>query len=142
MEAVSRGASQAGGRAIGVTAPVLFPNRPGGNQYLTEEVKATGLLERIQVMSAMSEAFVVMPGSIGTLTELAIAWNDAYLAAARDEEPPPILAFREAWEGIVNCLTEHLRTRPGLVTMVDSPVEVVDILQVRKSNYRARQPQG
>ena len=133
MEAVSKGAAQAGGRVIGVTAPALFPNRSGGNRYLTEEVKATGLLERIQVMSRMSEAFVVMPGSIGTLTELAIAWNDAYLAVAREEEPAPILAFREAWEGIVNCLTEQLRTRPGLVTMVDRPIEVVEILQMRES---------
>ena len=40
MEAVSAGAVGAGGRAIGVTAPSLFPGRPGGNSYLTEEAPA------------------------------------------------------------------------------------------------------
>lgn len=131
MEAVSKGASEAGGRAIGVTAPVLFPDRPGGNRFLTEEVEATGLLHRISIMSELASAFVVMPGSIGTLTELAIAWNDAYLAAGRGTAPLPILAFRDAWCEIVDRLTAELRTAPGLVTMVDDPAEVVAILRHR-----------
>ena len=131
MEAVSKGAAAAGGRAIGVTAPVLFPNRPGGNRFLTEEIEATGLLDRIGIMSELAAAFVVMPGSIGTLTELAIAWNDAYLAAGRGAPPSPILAFRGAWSEIVDRLTVELRTAPGLVTMVDDPAEAVAILRHR-----------
>ena len=130
-EAVSKGAAGAGGRAIGVTAPVLFPDRPGGNRFLTEEIEASGLLDRISIMSELASAFVVMPGSIGTMTELAIAWNDAYLAAGRGAAPLPILAFRDAWCEIVDRLTKELRTVPGLVTMVDDPVEAVAILRER-----------
>ena len=131
MEAVSKGAAMAGGRVVGVTAPVLFPHRPGGNEFLTEEIQADGLLDRIRTMSELAGAYIVMPGSIGTLTELMIAWNDAYLAAGRGAAPMPILAFGDAWSEIVDRLIGDLRTAPGLVTMVDDPAEAVAILRHR-----------
>ena len=131
MEAVSAGAAGAGGRAIGVTAPSLFPGRQGGNRFLTEEIPAESLLDRIKVMSEMACASVVMPGSIGTLTELAVAWNDAYLSARRGAAPHPIIAFRGAWERIVDQLIEDLRTAPGLISMVDTPSQAVDLLSPR-----------
>ena len=141
MEAVSAGAVGAGGRAIGVTAPPLFPGRPGGNRFLTEEVPAESLIDRIKVMSEMACASVVMPGSIGTLTELAVAWNDAYLSARRGVPssgvpPNPIIAFRAAWEGIVDRLTEDLRTTPGLISMVNTPSEAVEVLVRRPASPR------
>ena len=131
MEAVSKGAASVGGRVVGVTAPALFPNRPGGNGFLTEEIQATGLLDRINTMSELASAYIVMPGSIGTLTELAIAWNDAYLAAGRGAVPMPIIAFADAWSEIVDRLTMELRTTAGLVAMVDSPAEAVAVLRRR-----------
>lgn len=125
MEAVSAGAAGAGGRAIGVTAPSLFPGRPGGNSYLTEEIPAASLIDRIKIMSELACAYIVMPGSIGTLTELALAWNDAFLSARRRVAPDPVIAFRQAWGQIVDMLTADLRTAPGLITMVDTPREAV-----------------
>ena len=131
MEAVSKGAASVGGRVVGVTAPALFPHRPGGNEFLTEEIQADGLLDRIRTMSELASAFIVMPGSIGTLTELMIAWNDAYLAAGRGAVPMPILAFGDAWGEIVDRLTRDLRTKDGLVTMVDDPAEAMQELRHR-----------
>ena len=134
MEAVSVGAVGAGGRAIGVTAPSLFPGRPGGNSYLTEEIAAAGLIDRIKVMSELACAYIAMPGSIGTLTELALAWNDAFLSAKRGVAPVPVIAFRQAWGRIVDTLTADLRTAPGLITMVDTPGEAVEVLvEARKA---------
>ena len=40
----------------------------------------------------------------------------------------PIVAFRGAWERIVDRLTEDLRTTPGLITMVDTPSQAVKAL--------------
>ena len=128
MEAVSAGAAGAGGRAIGVTAPSLFPGRPGGNSYLTEEIPAASLIDRIKIMSELACAYIVMPGSIGTMTELALAWNDAYLSVRRRVAPDPVIAFRQAWGQIVDMLTADLRTAPGLITMVDTPREAVTAL--------------
>ena len=128
MEAVSAGAAGAGGRAIGVTAPSLFPDRPGGNIFLTEEIPARSLIDRIEIMSEMACASIVMPGSIGTLTELAVAWNDAYLSVKRGVTPDPIIAFRSAWEGIVENLVSELSTTPGLLAMVDTPPQALEVL--------------
>lgn len=128
MEAVSAGAAGAGARAIGVTAPCLFPTRRGGNRFLTEEIPAQGLIDRIKIMAEMACASIVMPGSIGTLTELAVAWNDAYLLQRRGVPPDPIIAFRVAWESIVGRLVDELRTAPGLVSMVDTPSQAVQVL--------------
>ena len=129
MEAVSSGASSVGSRAIGVTAPSLFPSRSGGNRFLTEEIPAPGLIDRIKIMAEMACASIVMPGSIGTLTELAVAWNDAYLLDRRGVPATPIVAFRVAWGSIVGRLVDELRTSPGLVSMVDSPYEAVEVLK-------------
>ncbi|MCY4371044.1 MAG: LOG family protein [bacterium] len=135
MEAVSSGAASVGARAIGVTAPSLFPTRAGGNRFLTEEIPAAGLIDRIKIMAEMACASIVMPGSIGTLTELAVAWNDSYLVERRGLPANPIIAFRVAWEGIVGSLVEELRTEPGLVSMVDTPSEAVEVLTLSLPGY-------
>ncbi len=128
MEAVSVGATSVGARAVGVTVPSLFPGRIGGNRFLTREIQAGGLLERIRIMMEMACASIVMPGSIGTLAELVVAWNDVYLADMRGAPADPVIAFRGAWENIVSGLIHELRTTPGLITMVDTPSEAVQAL--------------
>ena len=128
MEAASAGAAGAGGRAVGVTAPPLFPARAEGNRFLTEEIPAGSLTERIHVMWEMSCAAVVCPGSIGTFTELAVVWNDAVLAARRGAPPRPVIAFRGRWGELVVQLTSNLGADPGLVSLVDSPSEAVEEL--------------
>lgn len=128
MEAASAGAAGAGGRAVGVTAPSLFPVRTGGNRFLTEEIAAGSLTERIHIMWEMSCAAVVWAGTIGTFTELAVVWNDAVLAARRGAPPRPVIAFRGRWEELVVRLTGDLGADPGLVSMVDTPSEAVEEL--------------
>ena len=51
MEAVSKGASEASGHVIGVTAPPLFPGRHGANAYVAELIETEGLAKRIGVHS-------------------------------------------------------------------------------------------
>ena len=125
MEATSVGASGAGGQVIGVTAPSLFPSRPRGNDHLTDEVQAKSLTERIHIMSESACAAIVLPGSIGTFTELMVVWNDALISTLRGDLPRPIVAMRPAWQKIVEHLSEILGTRPDLVTLVDTPAEAV-----------------
>ena len=48
MAAVSRGAVEAGGQVIGVTCAIFDP-RPC-NEWLTEEIKAPSLIERLRTM--------------------------------------------------------------------------------------------
>lgn len=125
MEAVSLGARRAGGRVIGVTVPDVFPNRPGGNEHLTEEMRAATLLERIHEMVEVSIASIALPGSLGTATELLVAWNLAYVARFTNAVPKPVIAVGEQWLHLVPLLTKELNTDGSLVTLVDTVEEAV-----------------
>ncbi|RJP23110.1 MAG: hypothetical protein C4527_20810 [Candidatus Omnitrophota bacterium] len=68
MEACSRGASEAGGKVIGVTCETFSRRSP--NPFLTEEIPCKDLLERIATLMRIADAYLVLDGNIGTLAEL------------------------------------------------------------------------
>jgi uncharacterized protein (TIGR00730 family) len=126
MEAVSLGAREAGGRVIGVTVPDVFPDRPGGNAHLTEETRTASLLERIHEMVDVSVASIALPGSLGTATELLVAWNLAFVARFADSTTKPVIAVGDQWQRLVPLLTAELETDGSLVTLVDTVGDAVD----------------
>jgi uncharacterized protein (TIGR00730 family) len=129
MEAVSRGASEAGARVIGVTAPTAFPGRPGANPWVDEEIAAASLPERIGRMVEMSAAFVALDGSIGTLTEMLMVWNVAYVDALWSKPTKPVVAVGERWRDLVPSLVTLLDTDGSTIVWVagvdDAVAEVV-----------------
>lgn len=126
MEAVSYGARTAGGHVIGVTVPAVFPGRPGANVHVTEETRAASLLERIHEMVDLSSASIALPGSLGTATELLVAWNLAYVARFTDGIPKPVVAVGSQWRHLVPLLAEELATDGSIVTVTDTVEEAVD----------------
>jgi uncharacterized protein (TIGR00730 family) len=128
MEAVSLGAAGAGGHVIGVTVPDVFPDRSGGNIHLTEETRTASLLERIHEMVDLSIASIALPGSLGTATELLVAWNLAFVARFADSTPKPVVAVGHQWRRLVPLLTEELGTDGTLVTVVDTVDEAVQVV--------------
>lgn len=119
MEAVSRGASEAGGEPIGYTAPSVFPARSGANAYVTEERPADTLVSRIERLTADTDGSIVLRGSIGTATELLVAWNMAAVDPLSGSPAKPVVAVGEPWSELVPLLERMLATRSGLVTVVD-----------------------
>jgi uncharacterized protein (TIGR00730 family) len=119
MEAASRGAAGAGGHVIGVTAPEVFASRSTANDYVAEEIPAPTLTKRIDVMLDMAAATIALEGSIGTLTELMMAWNVAFVARFSTAAVRPVIAVGERWGRIVPSLSEALGTDGSLVTIVD-----------------------
>jgi hypothetical protein len=128
MEASSRGATAVGAEAIGVTAPDVFTGRSGANDFVTREIPAATLTSRIDTMIAMSDAAIALPGSIGTLTELMVAWNVAFVARFADGAPQPVVAVGERWARIIPDLAERLETDPDLVTCVGTVQEAVEVV--------------
>lgn len=118
MEAVSRGAAEAGARVIGVTAPEAFPDRPGANPWVGEEIAAPTIPERIRRITELSSGCIVLDGSIGTLTELLVVWNTAFVEARRGEATGPIVAVGDRWGRLVPLLAETLATDASTVTLV------------------------
>jgi uncharacterized protein (TIGR00730 family) len=129
MEAVSQGAAAAGGHVIGVTAPAVFATRSSPNGYLAEEIAAPTLTQRIDIMVDMAEAAIALEGSIGTLAELVVAWNIAFVARFSSARPKPVVAVGERWRGIVPHLADAVATDGGLVTIVDDVPAAVRVVE-------------
>lgn len=118
MQAASSGAAAAGGRVVGVTAPTIFPGRIGANPFVTEERPAPSLTERIHDMMAMAAAAIALPGSIGTFTELMVAWNVAFVARFNGATPAPVVAVGDIWRELIDIAVTRLETDGSLVRCV------------------------
>ena len=79
MEALARGVKAKGGLVVGVTAPALFPERKGPSPYVDLELPASSLPERIGRLLDLGAGYLALPGGVGTLAELTLAWNLLYL---------------------------------------------------------------
>ena len=108
MEAVSRGAREAGGTTIGVTVDVIARNfERATNAYVDQEVRTAQLLERIDKMVELGSAYVVLPGGAGTLAELGVVWNLALIGAMHGK---PIVVVGTGWERVLRTMIEQLHT--------------------------------
>ena len=72
MEAVSRGAKEAGGKTYGVTAEFFSAKT---NQWIDVEVRLKTWQERLFELIRLADAFVACKGGTGTLVELAVVWE-------------------------------------------------------------------
>jgi len=129
MEAVSKGASEAGGRVVGVTVPAVFRDRAGANGFVDEEREAEHLVERIHQLTNISAGTIVLPGSLGTFAELGVAWNLAFVARFSGEEPKPVVTVGPTWHQLVNNLGSQLATDTGLVRCVATADEAVEAIR-------------
>ena len=80
MGAVADGAMAAGGEAIGVI-PDFLKQREVDHQGLTELHVVSTMHERKAKMAELSDAFVALPGGVGTLEELFEVWTWTLLGA-------------------------------------------------------------
>ena len=123
MEATARGAREAGGRAIGITNAVFGP-RPA-NRYIDDERRAPDFFERLRQLLTLGEAYVCLPGSVGTLTEFSLAWT---LLQTRALPRRPFVCVGPAWRAVLDAYRANLAMRPkdfALVTLADSVDDAV-----------------
>jgi uncharacterized protein (TIGR00730 family) len=129
MEAVSRGAAEAGGHVIGVTSQAIEDFRPTGpNPWVAEERRTATLHERLVQLASTCQAAVVLPGGVGTLTELALVWN---LALVGEIPALPIVTVGGPWAGLLKTMSDpaHVAARHlALVTHVGGAEEVLEVL--------------
>jgi uncharacterized protein (TIGR00730 family) len=72
MEAVSRGAREAGARTIGIT---LKTAKSKANPWIQKEIKAATWQQRLFRLIEKGDAYVVFDGGTGTLVELFTVWE-------------------------------------------------------------------
>lgn len=107
MGAVADGVLGAGGTVVGVI-PASMVERELAHPGLTECLVVRTMHERKALMNARSDAFVALPGGIGTLDELFEAWTWAQLGVHR--KPVALLDVGGFWGPLV-ALADHLSER-------------------------------
>lgn len=98
MEAVSRGAREAGGHVIGVTCEDIETWRKvRANSWVMEEVRRKTLIERLHTLIHESDAALALPGGPGTLTEISLMWN---LMVVESLHRRPLILIGDGWQSV------------------------------------------
>ncbi len=106
MEAVSRGAAEAGAHVIGVTCVEIENFRSGGpNPWVKEEIRTEILRERISIMIDSCDAAIALPGGIGTLAEIMLMWNTLLIGAVT---PRPLVLVGAGWQEMIDAFNQAL----------------------------------
>lgn len=104
MEAANRGAREGGGRSVGLTIDLPFER--GGNAYLDLEVEFHYFFVRKVSFVRYSNAFVAMPGGLGTLDEL---FEVLCLVQTEKIRRYPVVLYGAAfWCGLVDWLRDRV----------------------------------
>ncbi len=131
MEAVSRGASEAGGHVIGVTTNELEDWRPAkANQWVAEERKLPTLVERLIALTDAGDAAMALPGGIGTLAEIMLLWNRLAIEAV---PPKPLILIGKGWREVMDSFIENLgiyipENDVEKLAFADNPEEALELL--------------
>jgi len=100
MEAVSRGAHEAGGHVIGVTCEDIEAWRKvSRNPWVKEEWRKKTLLERMQALIEGCDAAIALPGGIGTLAEISLMWN---LMVVESLHRRPLILVGSGWQSTLD----------------------------------------
>ena len=135
MEAANRGASEAGGRTVGLNISLPHEQRP--NPYITRELlfEFHYFFMRKLWFAHLARALVAFPGGFGTLDELMEVLT---LAQTRKLEGPiPVVLYGRAyWNEVINfdALVRHgtiAREDLELFQFADTPADALAILRAR-----------
>lgn len=133
MTAVSEGAAQAGGHVIGVTCDQIEQFRPLGiNQWVVEEIRYRTLQDRLIHLVRSNDGMIVLPGGIGTLSEMALAWSFLQVG---EISPRPLSLLGRVWRDTVDNFIDPMYVRPEhirLLHFAETPGDAVEFV----ANYR------
>jgi uncharacterized protein (TIGR00730 family) len=132
MEAVSRGANEKGGSAVGCN--IILSHEQRVNAYLDRFVTFRYFFVRKMMLVKYSFAFVILPGGMGTLDELTEAVT--LIQTGKLYDFPVILMGREYWSGLLDWIRGTMvgngtvsEEDLDFIHLTDSPAEAVAIIQ-------------
>jgi uncharacterized protein (TIGR00730 family) len=122
MEAVNRGAHEAGGVSVGLNIELPYEQTP--NLHLTHQLHFHHFSSRKLMLTRYSRGFVVFPGGFGTadeLLELLVAFH-----TDRGVRRPMVLVDRAFWSGLLAWFTAELGSRQLIDLHNTDFIEVAD----------------
>jgi uncharacterized protein (TIGR00730 family) len=141
MEAVNKGAGEAGGVSVGLG--IELPTEMGLNDYVNVGVEFRYFFVRKTVFIKYSQAFVVLPGGFGTMDELFEAVT--LVATGKITRFPIVLVGSDYWSGLLSWLKETMLARGAigadelaLIRVADDPEQVVKIVKEAHTDLYVR----
>lgn len=141
MEAGNKGATRAGGISVGLN--IDLPHEQNSNPYIDSDknIDFDYFFVRKVMFVKYAQAFVVLPGGFGTLDEL--FESITLIQTNKIGKFPIILVGKKFWGGLIDwiraTLCEEFKTIGredfDLFTIVDSPDEVIDIINEFYKTY-------
>ncbi len=128
MEAISKGAKLAGGHVIGVTTDQIglqFNIKP--NCYLDEVVNFADLRDRLLYMAENTDAYLAMPGGIGTLHEIAETWELMRIGGVPRR---PFVCYGDLWTKVIGELENSAYLGDGYHGMIKFAQRPDDVLRM------------
>ncbi len=121
MNAVSKGAVENGGKAIGITVK-NWGAKP--SKYLSEEIKCENLFARINKLVDVGDGFVILRGGTGTLLELAVVWE--YMNK-HIIETKPVACHSSLWKEIVFQMEKQIEVEKRVNGLIKYFKNIEDI---------------
>jgi len=134
MEAVSRGAKEAGGKTYGVTAEFFTAAKL--NSWIDTEVRMKTWDERLFELIRLADGFVACKGGTGTLVELAVVWEMLNKSVITGK---PVAVLGGFWQPVLDRVREVELGHPApwgeangrLVHVAAGPGDAASYLQTR-----------
>ncbi len=132
MEAANKGASEAGGKSVGMNIHLPFEQKI--NPYANIHIEYKYFFVRKVMFVKYAVAYVIMPGGFGTMDEFFEALT---LIQTKKTKPfPLILMGSEYWSGLIDWLKNKMlaegKISPAdmeLIQVIDEPEEVVKLIK-------------
>lgn len=129
MEAASKGAQEAGGDVQGITVASLeYIGESRTNQWVTEEIRYEKFPDRVKHLVDTADAYITMPGGIGTAQEIIEVWQQMRLG---DLPERPLFTYGEFWNPMIQNMLKDKYVNEldmRLLTQVNTPQEIIEAL--------------
>jgi uncharacterized protein (TIGR00730 family) len=135
MEAVNKGALEAGGESVGLAIELPYELKP--NPYLTRTLSFRYFFVRKVMFVKYSRAFVILPGGFGTLDEM---FEAVTLVQTKKVKPFPVILVGDDdyWDGLLHWISTTLVSRGKVredevkvIQRARNPQEVLKFLRKR-----------
>jgi len=150
MQAANEGASsvapEAEQRSVGIR--VALPFEQEVNPFVGKAYEHRTFFSRLHHFMIVSDAFVVVPGGIGTLLELSIAWQ---LLQVQKLYNTPLILVGKMWTGLVEWARESMSKEGSeLASPIDFEIphcvntveETVELIRRNRDAWLAAQAAG
>lgn len=150
MQAANEGASSVDPNAphLSIGIRVDLPFEKDANPFVGKAYQHKTFFSRLHQFMILSDAFVVVPGGIGTLLELSMAWQ---LLQVRKLYDTPLILIGEMWSELLEWAEESMITQEmnlaskldlDIPHCVDNVDEAVELIKAHRKKWKREHPES